>query len=108
MLHIPGFQLDLQYPDLQQDIKQLQDHISATPNVSQLQDVVFVCRVDSAHQQGTAKLIISVAPELRTMEIAARRLLRQLGATLLRGFPPKGPQERKVEVAFKRAGALSA
>eukprot|EP00972_Heterocapsa_arctica_P027888 4100816-Heterocapsa_arctica.AAC.1 len=96
------------YPDLQQDIKQLQDHISATPNVLRLEDVVHVCRADSAHQQDTAYITISVAPELHAMEIAALRLLRQLGATLLHGSPPKGPQERKVEAALKRAGALSA
>eukprot|EP00972_Heterocapsa_arctica_P092488 13641328-Heterocapsa_arctica.AAC.1 len=32
------------HPGQQQDIKLLQYHVSATPDVSQLEDVVFVCR----------------------------------------------------------------
>eukprot|EP00972_Heterocapsa_arctica_P097750 14422382-Heterocapsa_arctica.AAC.1 len=91
----------------QQDLQHLKEYADSIASPNELQDLVHICRISTAHQEGLSKISLSLSPHMHSVTPAVLRLFAQEGAQIMHGAPPRGPIERQVEGTLRRLNAFA-
>jgi hypothetical protein len=90
-----------------QDLDLLQKHCEDDKECSvELEQNVITCWAGTAHAAGTGKLVLETSLSYQHILAAMLRSIAFLGGTVKYGTPPRGPLERAVQSALRKAGAI--